>query len=99
VSHRLYHIEELIKWSTQQDGVLSIVLKDEPEPIVTRVRNYLSTAAINMLELMPETLYGREIKRTTIPVSEIIKIRPLAARYNDPVYVRLRESKKRFLQE
>ena len=91
-------IEEKIKLSKATGIVLSIVLKKEPAPIVTAVKNYLQSAEIKAVELMPETLYGQEIKRSKLLLNEIVKITVLNVYFNDPTYVRLRLSKKKFLK-
>ena len=93
-----YEFEEKIRLSKDTGVVLSIVLKKDPIPIVTAVKNYLNSAEIKVVEVMPETLYGQEISRTKILLNEIMKITILNVHYDDPTYVRLRESKKKFLK-
>jgi hypothetical protein len=90
-------IEEQIIRSQTHGTVLSIKVKGYSTPFVSCVKNFLQSAEIKVVELMPENLYGNPIEKPQILLSEIERITPIGVNYDDPFYVRLRNSKKKFL--
>ena len=92
-------IEEQIIWSQVHGTVLSIKLKGVSAPVVSCVKNYLQSAEIKVVEVMPENLYGHPIENTKILFAEIERITPISVNYNDPFYVKIRDSKKKFLSK
>jgi len=71
------------------NGLVVKIWLSERENLVVAVIKFDSTAII----VEPYTLYGVEIFPVRIPLSEIIRATLFQIKYNDPVYVQIREAR------
>jgi hypothetical protein len=98
VQQSIKEIEHYVQWSMLREMAVSIKLRDYSEPLITCITNFLEETNPAIVEIAPSTLYGEPIQNTRIPIDQIEKVTPLAVKFSDPMYTRLREAKQKFLK-
>ena len=91
-----YDIETIVVQSLKHGNAVLLKLKGK-EPIACGIQNFVDKGDLKMVELKPETLYGKPIEETVIHIGEIETLQLLMAIYDDPMYVKLRRIKKTIL--
>jgi hypothetical protein len=99
VQQSVKEIEHHVRWSLLRELAVSIKLKDRTEAIIACITNFMDIADPPFIEIAPYTLYGDPIENIRIQLDQIEKVSPLSVSYSDPMYVRLREAKEKFLKK
>lgn len=89
-------IEEVLRVGAVHNLAVTLRLKNG-STLTTGIARYINKGSLCLVELKSDTLYGVPIKETVLHISEIEKASLLSVLYDDPVYVRLRDLKKKTL--
>jgi hypothetical protein len=92
-----HDIQTIIQQALRHGNAILIKIKGKPELLPCGVANFRNRDAHKFVELKSETLYGKVIFDTVIPLEEIESVQMLTAIYDDPMYVKLRDIKKTLL--
>jgi hypothetical protein len=90
--------ERLLMRSLSHGTAVGIKLKDADDLIVSAVTDFSPRADHEKwIEIKPYTLYGKPVQEHVFPLHRIEYVVSYSVRYDDPLYVRLREIKRRIL--
>lgn len=78
-------LEDILK-SAESNCVLKIKLRNVPNPVITAVEK----VGKNKITLKPTCLYGYEIEKRDITLTEIESVKRYNTRFNNPLFEKLR---------
>lgn len=91
-------IENILMDSLTSGTAIGIKLKGSDKVIFTAVDSCdLNSTETKTIQIKPVTLYGEPVDSTVINLDEIQSVIPVEVRYDDSVYVKLRQLKEQSL--
>lgn len=89
--------QSIIVHSLKNGNAVLLKIKGESDAMPCGIANFRDRGDLKLVELKPETLYGKTLQNTVILLSEIETVQLLVAVYDDPLYAKLRRIKKTIL--